>query len=86
MIPTSQAHILDGTYNDRRLGHTEGVPDEQFGEYRTQLTRDTKVMWTPDISLHRRSLRILHRTSRVTCSYALIAITSVCDSRYLLTA
>ena len=41
------------------------MPNEQFRDYRTQLTRGTKVMWTSDVSLHRRPLRMFHRTSHI---------------------
>lgn len=57
---------------------------------RTQLTRDTKVMWTSDVSLHRLPFRMFHRTSHifshVKWNYTLLTIASVCDSPYVLTA
>jgi hypothetical protein len=67
VILTSQAHLFwrERTTADSRRRKTEGVSNEQFREYRTQLTRDTKVMRTADVSLHRRRLRMFDRTSHI---------------------
>jgi hypothetical protein len=72
------------TTSDHRCAVSEGVLNIQFREYRTELTRDTQVMWTSDISLHRRPLGMLHRTSHISShvkwSYTLFIIASVTDS------